>query len=172
MNTNAVTVFTGKSTESIFEEGGSSSWVMDRTHAMGCRYLVCCRSGIDWVEGPEPRGSAFLVGIISDIVPSPDPDLSHRWLVKISEYALVAARDVWRGWRNPVRYTTLEELGIDPTVLDFKPMPETMQLREPRVKAKYAVPAESNSLTIAEAKRGLAKTFSVAEDAIEITIRG
>ena len=169
MNTptrSAIAVFTGKSLEHVLHDGGSQSWVLDRNNARRCAYLVCCRSGVDCVEGHEPRGSAFLVGRIDEVVPSTeDPG---RWLVRISAYARVSVADVWKGWRNPVRYTDLDALGIDVKSLRFQPMPEKGDA--PRTKPAGAVAAQG--LTIAEAKRGLAKTFGVSEDAVEITIRG
>lgn len=165
-NQSAIAVFTGKSFDHILQDGGSQSWVLDRKNARRCAFLVCCRSGIDWVEGHEPRSSAFLVGRIDDVVPS--PEIAARWLVRISEYARIDVPDVWKSWRNPVRYTDLAELGIDFTTLHFTPMPD----RSDPIKANAASVEPEHGLTIAEAKRGLAKTFGVAEDAIEITIRG
>ena len=162
----AIAVFTGKSLEHIFNDGGSQSWVLDRNNARHCEYLVCCRSGIDWVEGPEPRGSAFLVGRISDVVPS--TEAAGRWLVRISEFARVDIPNAWQGWRNPVRYTDLESLAIDIATLNFEPMPAAVPVATPVVVNQPAV----MSLTILEAKRGLAQHFGVPPDAIEITIRG
>lgn len=162
----AIAVFTGKSFDHILQDGGSQSWVLDRNNARRRAFLVCCRSGIDWVEGHEPRGSAFLVGRIEDVLPS--SEVPGRWLVRISEYARVDVPDVWQNWRNPVRYTDLADLGIDFTTLHFAPMPE----RSNPVRDTTTAGASEHGLTIAEAKRGLAKTFDVAEDAIEITIRG
>ena len=156
----------GKSLDHILHDGGSQSWVLDRNNARQCAFLVCCRSGVEWFEGHEPRGSAFLVGRISEVVPSTEN--SGRWLVRISEYATVSVPDVWQRWRNPVRYTDLTELGIDIKHLRFAPMPERVDL--PRTTATQR--SVSQGLTIPEAKRGLAKTFGVTEDAIEITIRG
>jgi len=163
-----IVVFTGKSFEHVIADGGSQSWVLDRNNALHCEYLVCCRSGVDWVEGPEPQGSAFLVGRISDVVPS--TETPRRWLVKMSAFARVSIPGVWQGWRNPVRYTDLASLGIDPGTLTFEPMPEPAAA-DLRVTASEIRPA-GGPLTINEAKRGLALTFGVSEEAIEITIRG
>ncbi len=164
----AIAVFTGKSTDHMLTDQGSQSWVLDRKNALHCEYLVCCRSGIDWVEGPEPRGSAFLVGRISDVVPSTETE--GRWLIKISAFARVSIPGVWQGWRNPVHYTDLASLGVDPNTLTFEPMPEPVT-SDQRVTVSETKPA-GGSLTISEAKRGLALTFGVSEEAIEITIRG
>ena len=46
-------------------------------------------------------------------------------LIVFSEFARVAVPDSWpKGYRNPVRYSTLEEISIDPAKLEWKPMPE------------------------------------------------
>jgi len=132
---------------------------------------VLATEGDGFPEGHEPHGSVFLVGRISDVVPSPDYD--ERWLIKFSAYARIALPEVWKGWRNPVRYTSLEKLGIDPATLCFEPMPPVAEAQHQN--EDKAVPEgrhKSNGLTIPEAKKGLAVTFGVNPDAIEIIIRG
>ena len=74
-----------------------------------------------WGCADQPHGTAFLVGRIADVVRSPEND--SRWLIRIDAYARIALPEAWRGWRNPVRYTTLEELGVDPATLAFQPLP-------------------------------------------------
>lgn len=121
MNT-AIAVFTFKGKDHILDDGGTSAWVLHPRRAAEFRYAVCTRSHREGFEGPEPKGSAFLVGKISGIVNAPnDPG---RFLIRFSEYAEVAIPEVWQGWRNPVRYTTLEDLGIAVDDLEFQPMPE------------------------------------------------
>jgi hypothetical protein len=169
----AVMVFTGKSVRRVLREGGSQSWRLDPHHAKRCEFIVCCRSGrsdLDPVEElPELRGSAFLVGRVSGIEQATDDGWDDRWLVKMSDFARVNIPDVWQrhGGRNPVQYSTMAALGIDPTTLTFEPMPQ-MEPTEDVRPSKKAGPG----LTIAEAKRGLAQMFGVNEDAVEITIRG
>jgi hypothetical protein len=79
--------------------------------------------------------------------------------------------DFWKGWRNPVRYfKTLDELSLSLDGVHFEPVPETVielektESESPRV--------SSGGLTIAEAKKGLALTFGVKPEAIEIIIHG
>lgn len=167
MTTPALAIFTGKPVERLLEEGGTSSWVLDRSKARAFRYAVCVKNQhADWSDGEEEHGAAFVVGKISDVVPAVDtPD---RWLVKFSEYAEINLPGAWKGWRNPVRYTTMEELGVDVEALTFKAMPAIKDVGE-RPK-----PSEINAppMSIAQAKAGLALTFGVSPDAIEITIRG
>lgn len=171
MPNNVAVVFTLKSIPHLLSMGGTDSWRLDRSHARACEFAVCTRNGRNArTEGPEPHRSAFMVGKVKDVVHPPTDKRPDRFLIQFSEYALVNVPDVWKGDRNPVRYaSTLEDLGIDPSTLKWKPMPKEedgafVPAPPPRQKA--------TPLTMAEAKNGLALTFGVPPDAIEITIRG
>jgi hypothetical protein len=170
----ATLVFTAKTVERILREGGTSSWHLDPNHAHQCLFAVCARNAKNrepWAErekGPEAHRSAFLVGKIRGVVPS--PEYPGRYLIQFDEYARVNIPDVWNGNRNPVRYTTLEELGLDPSTLQWESMPAPT---EPFAPNPQPTPnAAGTPLTMAEAKKGLALTFGVSPEAIEITIRG
>jgi hypothetical protein len=169
MTKQVMVIFTAQSIENILKIGGSSAWRLDRNHARKCQFAVCTRNAkADWVQGPEDHHSAFLVGKIKDVVPHAGRD--GRFVVEFSEYALVNVPDVWKGDRNPIRYaSSLEFLEIEPSTLKWKPMP-------PRDKQPAPVSEAAGSgvtgLTMADAKKGLAITFGVAPEAIEITIRG
>jgi hypothetical protein len=105
-----------------------------------------------------------MVGKVKDVVPT--PDRKGRFLIQFSEYALVNVADVWKGDRNPIRYAeSLQDLGIDPSTLKWKPMPA-------QPKATTPTAAAPKGLTIPEAKQGLSVTFGVPPEAIDITIRG
>ncbi|WP_369721073.1 hypothetical protein AB8Z38_28930 [Bradyrhizobium sp. LLZ17] len=173
MTEEVVVVFTAKSIEQILAEGGTSSWRLDRNHARQCDYAVCTRNAhADWVEGAEPHHTAFMIGKVSGVAPSGD---NGRFLVQFSEYAKISIPDAWKGGRNPVSYSSLADLGIDPTQLDWQPMPQGPS-GSARLPAAPEGPAPSGGtsrgLTMAEAKAGLALTFGVRPEAIEITIRG
>jgi hypothetical protein len=150
-------VFTRKSVEEILRAGGSAGWIAKTEEIEACEYHVCTRSRREWHEGDEPVGSAFLVGRTKHAVPSPNDSNPRRKLVLFSEYALInpPIPNVWPGTRNPLNYTTMEKLGIDPATLDFKPMPVNVE-----------------PMTIEQAKAGLAATFRVQPSQIEIAIRG
>jgi hypothetical protein len=176
-------VLTGKSIERILREGGTSSWRLDRKHARQRPYVLCTRNAnADWVEGSEPHRSAFLIGKLSevlstrDVLPGENPE--NRYLLKFSEYALIEIPDVWKkGDRNPVKYMSLEDFDIDPAKLVWMNMPlstaNASDVAPPSgVEASEREPARDRPLSMAEAKRGLALTFSVPPSAIEITIRG
>jgi hypothetical protein len=167
--TDVIVVFTAKSVDRIIREGGTSSWTLDRNNARQREFAVCARNAhADWVEGSEHHGSAFLIGRISDVVPSQESE--GRWLIKFSEFARLDVPNAWKGWRNPVHYSSFQELGIDPTTLTFEPMPA-----EETTASASMQPAEFRAvqgLSIGEAKAGLAVTFGVNPEQIEIVIRG
>ncbi len=149
--TKAIQTFTHNSFDAIVDRGADYRWVIDQNKAKTYEYLVCCSS-----VGAN-RGSGFLVGKISGVEFDQVGDKGNkRYAICISEVASVDIPDLWPGNQNPVRYTTLEELGIDPSKLSFQKVSTT----------------QSNTLTIAQAKAGLAKNYGVSEDNIEILIKG
>ena len=76
----------------------------------------------------------------------------------------------WGEWRNPVKYTTLEELGIDPKKLEIQANAgSARRFLEPPPPPDRS---KTGALTIAEAKAGLALQFGVPPEAIEILIKG
>lgn len=170
MSHNAVTVFTARGPAVILREGGTQAWVLDPKRVRLCEFAVCTQNrGFkdDWGQATEPHQAAFMVGRISEVVPTPEPGRPGRWLIRFSEYAEVQIPHVWPGARNPVWYTTLEDLGIDLASLTFQPMPEaevTSLLEQPS--------APVRPLNLVEAKQGLAAFFGVNVDDITITIKG
>ena len=170
MSQEIVVIFTAKSVKRILSEGGSAAWRLDRNHARRCEYVVCTRNlHARWGDGTEEHQSAFLIGKIRDVVPCrPTPENAerekNRFLIEFTEYARLNVPNAWKGDRNPVKYFTLDDLGIDPAKLAWETMP-----------AKETAPlngADVRALTIPQAKMGLALTFNVQPEAIEITIRG
>ena len=154
-NDNAVTVFTAKSIETILRDGGSSSWRVDPNRVREYTYLVCTRNAkLDWVEGPEPHRFGFFIGKISGVVPTPG-DSSGRSLIQVDAYARIAVPNAWLGDRNPVRYMSLSDIGIDPATITWEAMPNS-----------------TPQLTFNEARVQLARTYGVRPGAVEITIRG
>ncbi len=147
MNT-AIQTFTANDLETILARGGDFDWALNQDRAKSCRFLVCTSS-----TGAN-HGTSFIIGKISHIEPSPDRE--KRYVIRIFEFALIDLQDQWPGNRNPVRYVNLEDLGIDPSNLSFQ---------------KISV-SKSNSLTIAQAKAGLAEHYAVSPSNIEIIIKG
>lgn len=171
MDRSTIAVLTGKSTDEILRSGGSGSWVLSPRNARRARYLVCVRNDDNHhASADEAHGTAFLVGTICGLAELAPRNGLKRWRILISEYATLDMPDVWKGWRNPVRYTDLSELGIDIDKVALQP------LEQPPTAAPAAdeqpETAVQRGLTIAQAKRELAETFGVRPDAIEIIIRG
>ncbi|MGY4175793.1 methyl coenzyme M reductase subunit C [Bradyrhizobium sp. USDA 4518] len=157
-----VVVFTSENRQEILDKAGTGHWVINPKNASRCRYVVCCRKA-DWknrADGIAQR-AAFLVGRIAGLTridASSNARGQARYLIGISDYAEVDRPEVWRrDVTNPVGYSALKALGIDPRRLAFKPA-------EPSSTAR--------PLTIAEAKQALAATFGVTPEDVEIIIRG
>jgi hypothetical protein len=171
-------LFTAKSVERILKEGGTSAWRLDRNHARGCVYAVCTRNAqADWVEGPEAHHSAFLVGKIRNVVPcQPTPEnnepAKNRYLIQFSEFARVDIPDFWKGDRNPVKYVSLEKLDIEPSKLKWEKMADPVDTSKSADPVPVSKLPAGRALTMTEAKQGLARTFGVRPEAIEITVRG
>jgi hypothetical protein len=162
----AIAVFTGNSADEILATGGSASWVVNAKHARQRRYLVCTRNAraVGFADA-EPHGAAFLIGVIKDVRHVGfDAKGLRRWAIDISEYAPLMVPNAWKEWRNPVKYTTLEELGVDLKGVELRPMPAPTRTEGPIVSA-------ARPLTIAQAKEGLSLQFGVPVEAIEIVIR-
>ena len=163
MSNEAIFIFTSKEVEQLLDEGGSCSWRLDPNHARRCPFAVITRNAYDWTKGKEAHGAAFLVARVKDVVPS--SEMPARWLIEFSEFARMCIPNAWKGGRNPVRYGGLEDVGIDPSKLNWEPMP-------PRTEEVTPSSVTARALTMAEAKAGLALAFGVSPEAIEITIRG
>jgi hypothetical protein len=163
-----IVVFTADTRDSILRRGGSGDWVVSAKKADSCKYIVCCRKP-NWSNRKEgvPARAAFLIGRVAGLLERPGSENDRdqmRYLIKMADYAVVEKPGVWKdNVRNPVAYSTLDELQIDLRGLKFIPMPAGAGTNES---------PGANHMTIAEAKKGLAATFGVSPEDIEITIRG
>jgi hypothetical protein len=170
-----IVVFTARSPERIVRECGSQAWVLNPARAKSCTYLVCTQNrhnpDVDFSDATEPHGTAFLLGKISALRRSAEDPMGYRWLIEINEFARINYPDLWDHGRNPVRYTSLEELGISLEGVEFQPVPSNVETTTTR---SNTAPTNSQpaTLTISEAKKALAATFGVKPEAVEITIRG
>ncbi len=166
--------------ERIKREGGSQSWILNPSRARQCVYLVCTQNqhhpDRGFSDATEPHGTGFLVGRISKLTRVIDPPTvegepgQERWLIEISEFAAINIPDLWGGWRNPIHYTSLEELGIAPESLHFEKLRD--EERDEPGAPESVSESLTRALTIADAKMGLALTYGVSPEAIEIVIRG
>ena len=130
-----IITLTFKQVEHILILGGCPSWPLNRDRAGRCEYLICTRnqnnaSAKGLVIGPEPHGTAFLIGRISRIEPTNEqsiPQVSEyerifegRSIIRISEYALVRSGRIYPGDRLGFAYMNIEETPIDPSSLEWR----------------------------------------------------
>jgi hypothetical protein len=185
----AVVTFTARGSGRIIQEGGSQSWKLNTERMKDIEFLVCTQNihNGPWGGMDHPHRSAFLVGRVSGVVPS--TDTPGRWLITMSEFARVNIPEVWDKSRFPVRYTTLEDLDIDPTKLEFEPLPpqpdaptpeddeaEHEEIPPPGIVSETGVEAEEVRpsgvvRSVADAKRVLSHVLGVPQASIEITVR-
>ena len=183
----AIAVFTARSPQRILREGGSQAWALNAARARKAKYLICVQNqhnpDRDFSDATEKHGTAFLVAKVSDVIPCPEDPDSGRWMICFEEFSKISSPpngpDVWQGQRNPVRYTSLADMGLNLDDLKFHPAAELREQAErPRPTASQAstsLPTDDGSvppLTIAQAKEGLSLHYGVEPVAIEIIIRG
>ncbi len=167
-----LSVLTARGVDRLLAEGGTQAWRLKPENVRKVGYCVCVQNQRNghWGGADQPHHHAFIVGKIADVVASPE-NRADRYLVVFSEYARIDIPDAWPGLRNPVRYSSLEEFGInDPDSLEWHQMP-----------AVLAGPSSGNfmdeekggfgPLTMAEARAGLALGLGVPESTIEISVR-
>jgi hypothetical protein len=110
----ALVVFTARPLDWIVSEHGSGNWRLDPARARNCEFLVCtqnCHNTSFGAPAAEHR-AGFLIGHISSVDPADEPD---RWVVRIRDYVAINIPNIWAKsghLRYPVRYTTLDDLGI------------------------------------------------------------
>lgn len=163
----AVAIYTSESADSILEHGFTGNWGTRAERVSEYRYVVCIRNGRHpSAPNDVPNGTAFLVGMIGNVweVSEATQDGRPRVAIGISEVAEVRVEGAWGKNRNPVWYTTLEELGIDPEGLEFIPV-------EPAETPKIVTSA-IKPLSFEEARAGIAQFYKVPPKNVEISIRG
>jgi hypothetical protein len=183
MTDEAIAVFTARSPQRILREGGSQAWALNASRARKAQYLVCVQNqhnpDRDFSDATGAHGSVILVAKISDVIPAPEEPEGGRWMICFDEYSYLPPspqpQDVWQGWRNPVRYTTLEEMGVELDNLIFHPAAELRDEQERSKPSPKPVTIDDGTvapLSISQAKEGLAAFYGLETSAIEIVIRG
>src|SRR5690349_18178383 len=119
MTTPVLVVFTRKPFEEIQANGGTGNWKIDPPRVIRTPYVVCTSNSHD------RHGAAFVIGKPGEPRLVRRDELGRpRYFIPFTDFAQIDRPNVWDGQRNPVKYTTLEALGIDPAELDFQPMPQ------------------------------------------------
>lgn len=136
-STPVLMVMTARGPARILAEGGTQAWHLNPDNARRYDYVVCVqnRNNGNWGEATEPHLMAFLIGKIStvDLSKEPlEPGKPLRYIIKMSEYARIAAQaPAWVG-RNPVKYADLAYLSIKSLdSLQWHPMPHAGEQAEP-----------------------------------------
>jgi hypothetical protein len=159
------------------QHGGSRAWVLNPKRARGCSYVVCAWNPAgEHAEGSGGRqhGVAYLVAPIASIEPAPPPEDPKRFIIRFNMFAEISKTNAWNHQRNPVFYTTLQDLGIDLNELTFSAMPTQAAPSTSRIPDAAFTRSDGivAPLTIAAAKRGLAAHYGIDPTGIEIIIRG
>lgn len=161
-NDGAVMVFSGKGLGTMITERGTGHWKLDKNKVTACPFVIVTRNlHADWSEPGVPHGTAWLVGRISGLIPADD----SRWIITISEYAIVDRPRAWPGTRFPLTYTSLGEQGIDPRTLEWVPFP--MPAEQPKAGGQEVdLPA-----LVARMRSEVATRLGLPSAQIEISIR-
>jgi hypothetical protein len=156
-------VFTSKSLTTMRQEGGSGNWAANKDRIRHAKWIVATRNEKSgWSQGKEGHGAAFLIGRVSGIKQAPAPE-QNRFVIAFDKYAELNLPNAWTGSRNPVTYTDLAALGLNPDDLvweEFVPL----QLEE-RV-GNVSEP----SVVIDRARSMIAQAFSISPNAVKITV--
>jgi hypothetical protein len=164
MANDVVMVLTSKSLETMEKEGGSGNWAARRDRLEHARWIVAVRNRhSNWSQGDEEHGSAFLIGQVTGVKPSP-PSQPNRFIITFDQYAeLKNPEKVWGNNRNPVTYTSLSELGIEPEKLDWKPFSGAPSADEIHA-------SSTPGAVIDQARAMIASSLAISPDAVKITI--
>lgn len=157
---NVLAIHTFKSVDHmIAEDSYIRAWRLKPQNTRDCEYVVCIRNTSDpRYEGDDPHDAAFMIAQLDPGAVEPDDQMPTRHRIKVSRYALLPnLPNRWHGSRNPVHYTTLENLDICLDGLQW-------------IEAPRPGPAPF-SLTPEQAKVGLAQHFGTTPDKIGITVQ-
>ena len=158
--TDVVMVFTSKSLETMKQEGGSGNWAANKERVKHAKWIVATRNrNSSWTQGTEGHGSAFLIGRVSGIKQAPAPE-SNRYVIVFDQYAELDIPDAWTGDRNPVAYTDLGTLGINPDALNWKEFEGETGTSS----------STSPAAVIEQARTMVAHAFSISPEAVKITV--
>jgi hypothetical protein len=156
-----VMVFTSKSLETMKAEGGTGNWAGKEERLRHTKWVVATRNlKSSWTQGDEPHGSAFLIGRISGVKAAAAPE-SDRFVIQFDRYADISIPKAWTNNRNPIAYTSLSALGIDPEKLEWKDFPFS---------TSQGTQVEAPANVIDQARTMIAHALSIPPEAVKITV--
>ena len=169
----AIAVLTAKGTATILREGGRVAGSSTRRRRR-CRWLVCTRNGHpdEWAGGTRPSRTARRSSSARSRMSSPRRTPRAGRLVRLDRYALADLPEAWQGWRTPC--ATRPSTSWASTRPGWSPGHATHGggRRGAPFRPADAPPGRGSTATHDRGReQGLAATFGVPEEAIEITIR-
>lgn len=168
--TQAFKILTEVPAHQIIRNGGTGNWSASAQKVRQYPYVVCVRHGNRPASPNDvPHRAAFLIGRISDAIPTGEVDGkgSPRVFIRFDAYAEINVSDFWGDSQNPVGYVDdLEEAGIEVDSLNFIPVDETHFVNSIDKLEKEP------GLSFAEAKQGIARRYGVDPQSVEIIVRG
>ena len=154
-------VFTSKSLETMKAEGGTGNWAGKEERLKHTKWVVAARNlKSAWTQGDEPHGSAFLIGRVSGVKAAPAPE-SDRFVIQFDRYADLSIPKAWTNNRNPIAYTSLSALGIDPEKLEWKNFP---------IPTPQGTQVDAPANVIDQARTMIAHALSIPPEAVKITV--
>jgi hypothetical protein len=134
MKDRVVMVLTSRSFDAMVTDGGCGNWKAKEDSIRRCKWIVAVRNRhSDWTQGGKEHGTAFLIGRIVGVKPS--AKYPNRLVVTFDRFATLNKPNAWpSGLRNPVSYTDLEALGINPEKLKWQEFPGHGSVAESEVR--------------------------------------
>ena len=164
----SIVIFTKDRPESVIAAHGSGSWRVNVEKWDGA---------IDWLILTNKIGDARQVTLVGRVVGF-EPDTGGRnpgrYAIKIDAYALMDDADLTFSSKstNPVQFRkAVDVLGFDPTTRELTLVGDRKLRASYEFRESTAHKLSAKPLSIAEAKEGLAVSFGISPDQVEITIR-
>lgn len=164
----SIVIYSRDQPKSVIKANGSGSWRINVEKWAGV---------IDWLILTNKIGNSRRVTLVGKVVGF-EPDTGGknpgRYSVKIGAYALMDDPSLTfsSDSTNPVQFRNAAEvLGSDPRALKMIPTPEQTLRQSYESPVGATMRTLAKPLTIAQAKEGLAVSFGVSIDQVEITIR-
>jgi hypothetical protein len=149
----------------MLAEGGTGNWAGNGERLKHAKWVVATRNGNSgWTQGDEAHGSAFLVGRVSGVKPAPAPE-QERFVITFDRYAEVSIPNAWTNNRNPIAYTNLGQLNIDPEKLDWK----VFSIQQANTHFLEAGPTTAGAV-IDQARSMIAGALSISPESVKITV--
>ncbi len=163
--------------------GGCGQWTATPKNLSKASYLICVRNRRrgheEWAEEDLPHGQAFILAKVTGVAEAPrsNPAKKQRYIVLFEEYTEIEVPDAWRkctgGQAFPVAYRSRDDieaaLGIDFDDPSFE-WKRLSDLQDDHAYGPEKALDTSHSLTVEQAKQGLATHFGVSPEQIDIQV--